>query len=738
MFTVIIAEKETIKLFEETKMFFGPLLNDEKIAFCEWDKQAESFESMVPGLYDITEFRKEWRAIVLNVDNRENLNPFDFTGYSEPFYSDKSKDWEYYKKRRLDRFASYEKAITNPLLKLTTALSGVPLFKTVIKDEELFKAVSSGEMELYEYMLASQLADLNCSEVAARYEKYQRDAFKRFVSEDKVSELIEAFKTADAKSIVGLVAPEDMEEFIRYIGQDPRFYDPEYSECMVENTKRAELLKALSEHFSMKDKLPQDIICLSPRTFDFETAEQDVKWKKRDENSYSRFAEHNLYSDKLKFILFDILPRDHRQYKFELVEFMCGLLMLANNPLPPGLVSSARVYRIDIDFDVDTIKRICEKYISKLSATQMHLREIEMQLDRESDKTVDDRTAHRLFESDITIPVKLVSSDSSMDIFAEYKGIGLSGDCPEHEDIYWSEQYRKINRNFTKYLREPRRAVKAAVSEGLRKNCTIEDDRSLLLSENQVEDVNYHLIEEEQKMIDTCTKNVFDTKKFYEQIQEADKELTRKIGQRMSRRKTVFVGIIAILAYLAGFLPLVFGNINSVKSFLFSLIITGIAVGAFALVGFVYLVVLRKRLINRFKHFNYTMGGIVSNVSLSLASFSKYLSAACNVMRDFSVLKNRESAATKVKKVFRFHKNKINEQKQSVHDMFSKYVDFSKIDVIECEPYDYDFTLMRNYTYEMPNIHSNKRIEFLQSGNFILAPVDYVESITLTREELYD
>ena len=46
MFTVIFAEQETIKLFEETKMFFGPLLDSKNIAFCEWNKYAETFEEM--------------------------------------------------------------------------------------------------------------------------------------------------------------------------------------------------------------------------------------------------------------------------------------------------------------------------------------------------------------------------------------------------------------------------------------------------------------------------------------------------------------------------------------------------------------------------------------------------------------------------------------------------------------------------------------------------------------------
>ena len=61
MFTVIFADKKTLNLFEETKMFFGPLYNKNEIAFCEWDEDGETFDEMVPGLYDLIEYKKEWR-----------------------------------------------------------------------------------------------------------------------------------------------------------------------------------------------------------------------------------------------------------------------------------------------------------------------------------------------------------------------------------------------------------------------------------------------------------------------------------------------------------------------------------------------------------------------------------------------------------------------------------------------------------------------------------------------------
>ena len=151
MFTVIFAEKETIKLFEETKMFFGPLYNSEQVAFCEWDINAADFDSMVPGLYDLIEYQSEWRALILYNNGFEKLNPFDFTDYSESFYSKKDRSWDSYKNRRMQRIAAYEKAVSNPLVKLTTALSGIPNFKSVVTDDE-YSSLMTGQMQTFQYV----------------------------------------------------------------------------------------------------------------------------------------------------------------------------------------------------------------------------------------------------------------------------------------------------------------------------------------------------------------------------------------------------------------------------------------------------------------------------------------------------------------------------------------------------------------------------------------------------------
>ncbi len=739
MFTVIIAEKETIELFEETKMFFGSLYDKEKIGFCEWDREAGSFEAMLPDLYEMIEYRESWRAVILNCDGKNKLNPFDYTGYTDDYRATGKIDWELMSRRRTDRFACYERALTNPLLKLTTALCGKIEFTYLLEDNELFEDIVSDKIKLYEYMLKGQLSAINCAETAARIDKFEREKLTRFVTKDKTDALLSFIRNADCDGILSIIHVSDIVDFIRYIGNDDPFYsDPEFSECLVENTMKVRLSESIREAFISKDRLPTEVICVSPRTFDFEKFEQNEKWNPKDEHYSSRFTDFNLYSNKLKFILFDILPEDNKQYKFDRVKLACLLLMLASNETPGGVISTGKVFRANLGFDSDMISEKCRKYLSKLRATELRLKELAFELSRDKNKTIDNATARELFESDVSIPVHIDGEYKVTDLYARFDRLGLSGDCPEDEESYWSVQYRGINKRFIRYLREPRRALKTAVSESFRENNTIDDDRALQMNENQFEDVKYRLQEEEQNMVETSTTQLFNTASYTKKIDEADKQIKKGIAQRMSKKKTVLTGLIVIGVYLIGFLPLIFGSLNTVGSFLFSLLFVGIALGVFALCGFVYLFVLRKRLIDRFKNFNSVMSGICREIQDGLTRFSKYISCACNVMREFSVLKMSETKSARKQRIIDYHKKQIEDKIKDVHEMFSRYVNYENMQLEECEPYDFDFTVLREYDFRMPDYDVEKTVEFLQPGNLVTVPVNFIETVTITREELYD
>jgi len=266
----------------------------------------------------------------------------------------------------------------------------------------------------------------------------------------------------------------------------------------------------------------------------------------------------------------------------------------------------------------------------------------------------------------------------------------------------------------------------------------IDDERILCLTERQREDVEYNLLDEEEKMVDTKTPALFNNRKYAEMIDEADKEIRENIAQRMTKKKTVITALIAIGAFLFGFIPLLFSNTNTVGSFLASLTLTGIAVGILLVIGIIFLIRIRKKLINRFIHFNKVMGGILNGINDGLTAFSKYLSHACNVMRGFSVLNYSEKCRISQQTIIAKHVYDIRKKVDEFSELFYGYIDLSTVRGGDIEPYYNDYSVLCEYDYEIPYELCKTNVEFLQIGNVVEVPIDYVKSVSLTREELYD
>lgn len=739
MFTVIIAEKNIIDIYTELEVFLSPLAS-KNIAFCEWNKNGDSLQDMLPGLYDVVAYQREWKAIIINQDKSDKKNPFDYVEYREE--NNKSKNqWEKIKIRRNTRFDCYDRAINNPLTRLTSALCGVQTLSSVISEDEDFDRIISGQMELYEYMLYRCLAREDISYFVAHLKKFQRDKVNRFAPEDKVDLLLKYIEEKDIQGVVNIVGKENIIDLIDMLSDNDPFYsDPEYVESIIDNTKKKKIFDNITKLYSLDVKLPDEVICVAPRTLEKYSFVSTIEQIKFDESNYSRFAEFNLYPEKLKYIVFDMLSETQKQYKAELIRLLCFLLIMAGNTRPSGRIRENRVYRAEVDFDSLAIGRACSKYIGKLKATLSKIAVLQHDLQLDMKATIDDQTSRELFESPIDIPVQIKEELKKKDLYAQYKEIGLSGNCPRSEAVYWDSQYHTIRKLFVRYLREPRRAVKTAVKEYFQKENTIENETALLLNEYQKEDIEYKLLEEEQNMVETITPHLFNTVKYNKMIEEADKELRRGIGQRMTKKKTVSAGLIVLLAYLFGCMPLLFGNFSfsSSKPFLIALAITGSGLLVLFIAGMIYLFVLRRRLIDRFKHFNYVISGICNEIENGLKAFSKYLGHACNVMREFSVLEYTRENQNRKENILKKHQLDVEGKIKEISEAFSEYVVLSKIHMDADDAYDYDFHLMKNYAYEMPCSETRVDIEFLQPGNYISVPVDYIERVMLIREELYD
>ena len=716
MFTVIICSE---KFYNQTKRNYSHVVEavskSDDCAFCIWDTDKALFEDALPDLESLLVGRSKWRAVVVHdsitfgIDAIDKRNPFDYVGAEKVLQAFNEKEIL----ETLSDFEAFKKA--NKPVKQE---DWDELDKKIAESESCIKAYRERKKSNYNAAVSKPLTRLGVwlYGIEGKYEPNISEEMPKELYDDAVAIDRKYYSALEEKKILA----SDIEQYhtLKY---------------------KYEILKDNFHMGAMVSKKPESILIISERV---KARRDDAFYSPQgeyEELEYSNFCDDNLYSRKMRFIFFDIGMENHKKDPSDYLSFVSAMLVYATNELPELAVRAERVYKCNTVINKKKAVDFYSHYLSKLYKTRKILmRAMRARIDEMKKKDVTPEEALAAFEADSEIKVEIQSATKKEDLMSEYSKLGLAKDCPIEEYHYWYNQVQEITKRFIRYLREPRRALKKTVSGDFREQNTIENDRINNLNEYQLEDIQYRIDEEEEKMIKTTTESIFNTKKYNDMLDEADQEVRKAISQRMTRNKTLIAGLIACGTYFIGFLPLLFSTLNGVFSLSVSLMITGITVGLFALLGIVFLFVLRKRLIDRFKHFNYVMSGILSNIENGLAAFSRYLNHACNVMRGFSVFKKLEDKEDHRLNVIKKHINDIDVRINETEIMFTGDLDSIFVTDEEVKPYDYDFTIARDYTYEIPYYAEDTDVEFIVKGNVALSPVNYIESIKLTREELYD
>lgn len=735
MLTVIFAEKEIIEKINRYKLFLKPLLENKEIAFCEINLEKDNIEDIAPDIHKVINNCDSWKALIVAPIEKHKLNPFDFTGYKENFLLKRKKeiDWTMFSNYLSTRRDNYERAIENPLMKLSFALGAEPA--PIASDAiEEYLSVVSGEVPLYKLMVDIRLKSINIPKVVTWTQKYGNTELEElFKSNEEFNEFLGAVSTSNSDKIVEMIGPENVPYFTKYIEPDESYCsDPYYFVSQLDETSKKLQLKKLKDKFTFYDTKPREIICVSERCCDLSFERLNSK------DNIDDFADYNLYPSNMKFLLFDILPENHKQYEQDYIKYLTFILVIAENEFPKGNIDNGFLYTADVVIDKNRFYQICGNQDARLAAT---LREIVSNIRDENDyenTPLDNYEAREIFESDIHINIPDSSDYDKNSMRANYSGLGLAKDCPEDEYSRWTFQYKEIEKKFTRYLREPRRLVKTAAKVDFPANNKIKDDRVRRLNEYQKEDIVFRLQEEEKNMVDTRTANLFRSDKYLDELKKSSNDIKKTINKRMSKKATIGVGLSAGAAFLMGFLPMLFSNLNTAKSFGVSAAITLSGLVIFFLIGFIVLFSFRKKLKSKFVSFNITMGSIFSDISEELRGFSNYLSHACNVMRENYVLKSSDQEISENIRIMKKHILDIERKRSELRNIYSDHFEIDGDAYMDAEPFEYDFEVLNCYDYEAEYSPCKDNVEYIEKGQYVTISVDYLQSIMLAKEKNYD
>lgn len=696
MFTVLIAKKEHIDAIRrDNKLFFEPFLENKELAFCYWNPSGQNLRDSVPGLSDTIGRRKEWRAVIINSASDEQLksrNPFDVVDYSgikslvtpnaQPNENEDWDKWEtewkaYYENLAAGKEAVYKSALEYPLQKLATWLC--------YKPEDYILNDVKEKQDVYDW--AMEKIGRDELKASAKLEIMERDLYKKG---QRIKEMLRR----------------------NFIGEN---------------------------HLNIA--YPSEVHCITTRTAENSFFDPDSYWNIYRESEYSTFADRNMYFDKMRFMLFDLLPETHCNFRTDYVRFLASVLVFASNPVPSGAMQARYLYKLETDTDDTPLCVLVTSYDKKLAATSEVIDNEMEKIRSEIPSELSDKAAEALFCTPTDVAVKLDESCDPENVTAE-NNYGLFFDVPEDENHKWNRDYLKSKKEIEYIVKQRSRSLKKSVGQ-LNSTCEISDVNISRLTPAQIDDIREYTDTSEDEMISLSPQNFSDVTRFDEEIAQKSDSVKKEINQRMTR-KTVFVlSSICLGLFLVCFAPFLLKNGNSTDKMMTAIILSASMLALIVVIMLISLFVLRKPVRNAVKFYNRTVHDIMDEIQSSLKQYSKYLSAVCNVRRGYAIQNYAEKNLDEYTKSLRIRKKHQEDIRKIRAGLKERYMDYfggnAVCDEFMSKPYDYDFDQHVEYPYPAPFLAGDcRQIEFINSGNYVTVPSSYVKSILIRVEGIYE
>ena len=696
LFTVLIAEKEHIDAIrQENKLFFEPFLNSKDLAFCYWNPMGQSLQEAVPGLLDAVGRKKEWRAVIINncnVEDSKVQNPFDVVDCSsiktlvKPDHQTDEKTnlnawvdaWQkYYTDLAQAKESVYKSALEFPLQKLSTWLCFMP--------EDYIHNEVQEKLDVHDWAV-EQIGRENLKP-SVKLELLEREHYKR--------------------------------------------------ELRTKDNLRREFA---GEHY-LNVAYPKEVHCISLRSAESNFFDPEKYWNVRSDSDYSLFSDRNMYFDKMRFLVFDMLSPTHCNYRTDYIRFLASILIFISNPVPASAMQARRLYRLEAETDDAPLCTLVTSYDKKLSAT-FEVIESEMEkIKGEIPAELTDKAAEALFCTPKDVVVALDES-CDMDKLITEKDYGLFYDDPENEHHKWNREYESSQKELNYIAKQRMRSVKKSITQ-MQSACEISDVNISRLTPLQIDDIKEYTDSSEDLMVASIPPDLADVSVYKKRLAEESEEVKKVINRRMNKKTVLILSAICLILYFICFLPFLLANNNTPSTATTAIGITGIAIGALAIILFVCLFFLRSSVLNAVRNYNNSAREVMADIRIALEQFSKYLSASYNVRRGHAVQnyaqKNLDEY-TKSLRVRKKHQEDIRKKRALLLEDYGDYFgDRTFCDEVMARPYDYDFDIATEYSYPAPFLAGDERqIEFISSGNSVTVPSSYITKILVRMEDVYE
>lgn len=696
LYTVLIAEKSYIDAIRlENKLFFEPFLENKELAFCYWNPEGKSLKDSVPELIDTVGRKKEWKAVIIHNctnDQAKQKNPFDIvdcnklSGLTRPSPNPEAgEDWDaweeswrsYYNLLISKKESIYKSALELPLQKLATWLSFIPT-DFVLNDV-------SEKDDIYEWALN----EIGQGEInpLVRLERLEREQYH---NELKMKEMLR-------REFVG--------------------------------------------NHTLGIAYPREIYCISKRTSENGFFNPESFWNTRSQNEYSEFCDRNMYFDKMRFLVFDLLLETHKDFRCDKIRFLSTVLVFAVNTVPGSTMEARRLYVLECENDDIPLITLTTSYDKKLAATYEVIdNEIE-HIYSEIPGKLTDKAAETIFCSPMNVEVKL-DENCDFDVLYQEDNFAILPSSPDVEIANWQENVKEVKKSYGNIIRQQRRTVKRGIDK-LNLSSELSETNISRLTKFQLDDIQDYTENAENEMVASLPPDLAEVSKYENMIQEKAEAVRDILEKRMSKMAAMILGTITLLLTVILYIPFIVSNLSTSATMTASLKMLGITIAILVVSFLIILIVLKIPLISAVRDFNNTMHDIVDQIKDGMRRFSKYFSLFCNVKRGYKVQRYSEKNLdeyTKSIRIRRKHQEDIRKKRAELDEMYREFIGDSRYyENTMIQPYDYDFGREVEYMYEAPFLAGFCRnIDFLEKGNHVEVPIGCITDISVRMEEIYD
>jgi len=726
MYTVIIAEKKHFEAIKQNSLYFKPFLDraNDDFAFCEWIPGGETLYECVPELVRSVGRHKSWRAVIVTDDVRsDSQNPYDAIDHKI--------------------FAECEEKyrLTNPA--------------DDADDTDTVSSVSSGDT-VTEAEFDAWKAE--CAERLSAMLAEKRSIFKSALSLPLQRLVTCLCYVSDGLPVKKLVKKGDVGDYVhgkldplnfeKHLMELEHFYHLE--EDRLKNELRRECVEEMlpgdgrfKRKGSMGIALPDEVICFAERTTETGFFDAQVYWENHMGFEYSSFVVRNMYFDKMRFIVQDILPSTHQNYRYDRIRFLYNLLLFSVNEVPSGTLLPRKLYYLESENNEEALSTIVSAYIGKLDNTIDVVNGQIETIKRQMPQELDDSDVAKLFCAKVNIPVSLAEDFSEEALYAEQNDYGYFVDSFGDDHATWRSQRTRTGEAVERLVKQPRRALKKSVDK-MDRECLIDYNMIRAMNSFQMDDVREHTDSEKDRMVSMEVTNIFDLSRYKKELDEESSKVEAVIDRRMKKKTNILLGAVCLGVFLITFLPIIFTNRGNINTTSVVLMFVAIACALLVAVMAVAVILMRLPLKNALNDYNQKSREINNEVRSAMSKYSDYLSCVCNIIRGYKVQNFNANHIDKYDRDIRIrkkHKNDMEKIRAVLADNYGDFIDDRFIDnELSVAPYDYDFSREKaEYDYYPPYLpDDNYKIDYLEAGNTVTLPSDFVRKVTVRMEEIYD